>query len=96
MLMKKLKEPSPGTLNTGLMTGLKVDPNKLTIPSPINISTQIKKGRSAGHTTLNHNTSPSNAAEKASPGYRTILMTNRQNMIEYIKVERFLLFIAYL
>ncbi|HYE09915.1 MAG TPA: hypothetical protein VEF53_07035, partial [Patescibacteria group bacterium] len=60
------KEPSPGTLNTGRMSGLKVEPNKLTIPSPISISTQIKKGRSAGQTTLNHSFRPSSEAVKAS------------------------------
>jgi len=56
-------------LNTGPIRGLKVDPNRLTIPKPISISTQIKKGRSAGQTTLNHSFKPSNAAEKASTGY---------------------------
>jgi hypothetical protein len=96
MLMKKSKEPSPGTLNMGRMRGLKVEPKKLTIPKPINISTHMKKGRSAGHTTLNQSERPSNAAVKASLGYEIMQTTIRQKIMEYTKVEILFLFMAYL
>ncbi|KUO70075.1 MAG: hypothetical protein APF77_24700 [Clostridia bacterium BRH_c25] len=94
--MKKPKEPSPGTLNTGLIRDLKVDPKKLTIPRPISISTQMKKGRSAGQTTLNQSFKPSDAAVKASLGYMTMQATSRQKIMEYVKVEILFLFMIYL
>jgi hypothetical protein len=96
MLIKKPKEPSPGTLNTGIIRGLKAEPKKLTIPIPISTSTQIKKGRSAGQTTLNQSFKPSKEAEKASLGYMIMQITSMQKIIEYNKVEILLLFMIYL
>jgi hypothetical protein len=96
ILMKKPKEPSPGTLNTGRIRGLKAEPKKLTIPRPIIISTHIKKGKSAGQTTLNQSFKPSSAAEKATLGYMIMQATSRQKIMEYIIVEILDLFIIYL
>jgi hypothetical protein len=96
MLMKKSKEPSPGTLNIGPIRGRKMEPNRLTIPRPISISTQIKKGRSAGQTILNQSFRPSNEAEKASPGYLIMHMTRIQKIMEYIKTEILSFFMIYL
>jgi hypothetical protein len=96
MLIKKLKEPSPGTLKSGLIRGLKAEPKKLTIPMPISISTQIKKGRSDGQTTLNQSIRPSLAEETASLGYITMQTTSKKKMIENTKVEILFFFMSYL
>ncbi|HQE67566.1 MAG TPA: hypothetical protein PLE05_12110, partial [Bacillota bacterium] len=82
ILIKKSKEPSPGTLNTGPIRGRKAEPNSLTIPRPMRISMQIKKGRSAGQTTLNHSFKPSREAAKASPGYLIMNNTRIQKIKE--------------
>ncbi|MDD3706228.1 MAG: hypothetical protein PHC45_09240, partial [Clostridiaceae bacterium] len=69
------------------------EPNRLTIPRPMRISTQIKKGRSAGQTTLNHSIKPSREAAKASSGYLTMNITRIQKIMEYVYVAISLLFI---
>jgi len=96
ILMKKPKEPSPGILNRGRIRGFIAEPKKLTIPSPMSISTEMKKGRSEGQTTLNQSFKPSSAAEYASFGYMIMKAASRQKIMEYIKVEMLFLFMVYL
>jgi len=96
MLINNPKEPSPGTLNAGRIRGLNMEPNRLTIPRPISISTQIKKGSSAGQTILYQSFKPSNAKEKDSPGNIIMQAASRKKTMENIKTETLLLFMIYL
>ena len=58
MLIAKAKDPSPGTLNSGLIIGSNSTPKNLTTPRLIKISDPIKKGRRAGTTNVDHTISP--------------------------------------
>ena len=78
--MKNANAPSPGMLKIGRIIDLKQLPNRLTTPRPISISTQIKKGSSAGRTTLNQRSKPSCAAAKDSFGKIIMNMTSMQNI----------------
>jgi len=54
ILIANANEPSPGTLNIGRIIGSKSTPKNLTTPKLINISDPIKKGSSAGITSVAH------------------------------------------
>lgn len=66
-------------------------PIKLTTPNPIRISVHIKKGRSAGHTTLNHKLRPSNEDLNVSWGYVIILVIIKIKIRALIYTEKFFL-----
>lgn len=87
MLITKAKAPSPGILNKKLMMGLKTAPIKFTTPRPISISTHMKKGSSAGHTTLNHRFRPSKEDLYAYSGNIIMQITIKRNIIEFSNIE---------